>query len=290
MPFNIFKKYGYSVAENQTLLFMLNRFKEPIQYYEVTLAVVSFLGSCFAFFISPKKTRSHLLLYITLSAIVTVATFKIIRLESFWGLMVIPLVATSIAEIQRKYHTRLQAILSNSIGIMIATTLGFAVFVAAFKTGLYSPFQPWFGLGTYPGTDGAARFIKEKRVQGPIFNNYDVGGYLIYYLYPDYQVFVDNRPETYPVDFFADEYILPQEDPEAWDALTEKYEINVIVFYRHDLTNWGQAFLIARIQDENWIPVFVDNFSIIFVKNTAQNEDLIKLFTLPDEMFRITEN
>ena len=83
---------------------------------------------------------------------------------------------------------------------------------------------------------------------------------------------------------------MPQEDPEAWDALSEKYEINVIVFYRHDLTNWGQAFLIARIQDENWIPVFVDNFSIIFVKNTAQNEDLIKLFTLPDEMFRITEN
>jgi len=55
-------------------------------------------------------------------------------------------------------------------------------------------------------------FFKENNLQGPIFNNYDIGGYLIFNLFPQEKVFVDNRPETYSSEFFQEDYIPMQED------------------------------------------------------------------------------
>ena len=50
----------------------------------------------------------------------------------------------------------------------------------------------------------ALRFLRTEQLRGPIFNNFDVGGYLIYSLYPRERVYVDNRPEAYPATFFAE--------------------------------------------------------------------------------------
>ena len=57
------------------------------------------------------------------------------------------------------------------------------------------------GIGLAKDDQKAAEFFKKENIQGPIFNNYDIGGYLIYYLYPGQKVFVDNRPEVYPKEF-----------------------------------------------------------------------------------------
>jgi hypothetical protein len=57
-----------------------------------------------------------------------------------------------------------------------------------------------------------------KNLKGPIFNNFDIGSYLIFRLYnkslpAGRQVFVDGRPEAYPASFFQITYILMQQDP-----------------------------------------------------------------------------
>ena len=39
----------------------------------------------------------------------------------------------------------------------------------------------------------AVDFIAEKSLPEPLFNPYEWGGYLIWRLYPDYQVFIDSR-------------------------------------------------------------------------------------------------
>ncbi|PIP87416.1 hypothetical protein COW81_00305, partial [Candidatus Campbellbacteria bacterium CG22_combo_CG10-13_8_21_14_all_36_13] len=61
--------------------------------------------------------------------------------------------------------------------------------------------------------DGAVNFVLENDIQGNMFNNFDIGGYLIYRLYPDRKVFVDNRPEAYPAEFFEKVYKPMQESP-----------------------------------------------------------------------------
>ncbi|MBL8012248.1 MAG: hypothetical protein JNN05_00225, partial [Candidatus Omnitrophica bacterium] len=118
--------------------------------------------------------------------------------------------------------------------------------------------------------------------------NYDIGGYLIFYLYPRIKVFVDNRPEVYTISFFRDKYIPMQENNDVWKKMDGQYGFNMIIFYRHDLTPWGQNFLVSRIQDSQWAPVFVDMFCIIFLKRNEQNHSVIERFELPRNMFAVT--
>jgi len=66
-----------------------------------------------------------------------------------------------------------------------------------------------------------------------------------------------------------------------------KYQFNAIYFYRHDMTPWGQPFLIKRIRDPEWAPVFVDDFTLIMVKRNLYNRGLIERFELPQSMFSV---
>ena len=280
MPLTIFSNYGYSVAENQTLLFMLERFKAPLQYYELFLVLIGVGGGLLAFRHS-KKSSDRTLFFTTavLFFVLGSATFRVIRLESFWGLLSIPYFAFLVAHFGKKVSLtklRISATLQ-----MLGSTIGFAVLLLIGWSGLFTPLSARTGLGLLPGVSGAAEFITSEQLSGPIFNNYDIGGYILFYLFPSERVFIDNRPEAYPVHFFEDEYMQPQESNQEWQALQAKYHFNLIVFYRHDLTPWAQKFLIARIDDPQWAPVFVDATTIIFLKKTPENAETIEKLQLP---------
>ena len=77
------------------------------------------------------------------------------------------------------------------------------------------------------------------------------------------------------------------ESEDKWHELDNKYNFNVIYYYRHDNTEHGQPFLIRRLQDPEWAPVFVDNWTIIILKRNQQNSSIIKRFELPPSMFSV---
>jgi hypothetical protein len=102
-------------------------------------------------------------------------------------------------------------------------------------------------------------------------------------------VFTDNRPEAYSLAHFQQEYIPAQEDNAKWESLMHKYQFNAIFFSRRDLTPWGQNFLVARVKDALWVPVFVDSYNIIFVKqDNPANSEVIKKYAIPKEMFGLS--
>jgi hypothetical protein len=144
-----------------------------------------------------------------------------------------------------------------------------------------------FSFGLAPKVNAAADFFKKENLQGPIFNNYDIGGYLIYNLYPQEKVFVDNRPEAYPADFFQKIYIPMQENEEEWKRQLAEFQFNVIFFHLNDYTPCGQKFMLKRIQDPEWAPVFADQFVIIFLKRNELNKNTINHFEIPKERFSI---
>jgi hypothetical protein len=110
---------------------------------------------------------------------------------------------------------------------------------------------------------------------------------MIFGLFPKEKVFVDNRPEAYPKEFFSQVYIPMQENEDLWKEESVKNKFNVIFFYRLDYTPWGQKFLINRIKDPAWAPVFIDKETIIFLQRNKQNTEVIKKYELPKEMFTI---
>jgi len=139
-----------------------------------------------------------------------------------------------------------------------------------------------------PEVNVAAEFYKSQNIKGPIFNNYDIGGYLIFHLFPEEKVFVDNRPEAYSVDFFQKIYVPAQEKKEEWLKLDQKYNFNTIFFSHLDLTPWGQNFLIQKVSDSAWAPVFADEYNIIFLKRNTQNAEIIKEYEIPKSNFGVT--
>ena len=139
-----------------------------------------------------------------------------------------------------------------------------------------------FGLNT---SLKSVEFFKANGLRGPVLNNYDIGGYLIFNLFPAEKVFVDNRPEAYPSEFFKKIYQPMQEDEIQWQKQLDHFKFNVIFFYRLDQTPWAQPFLFRRTQDPDWTPIYVDDESLILVRNTEQNAREIRRHALPREIF-----
>jgi len=169
---------------------------------------------------------------------------------------------------------------------MTSPILIMLITVSCLRSGLFTPNISQLGTGLIPNQLASTKFFNQH-LSGPVFNNYDIGGFLIFGLYPRTQVYVDNRPEAYPIDFLTN-YSLAQEKSEVWQALDDKEQFQSIFFFRHDQTTWAQPFLIDRIQDPNWIPVFVDDQVLILAKKNEQNKEVINEFALPENIFQIS--
>jgi hypothetical protein len=138
------------------------------------------------------------------------------------------------------------------------------------------------GIGLGLGTKGtyAANFFLVNNIQGPIFNNFDIGSYLDYRFYPQQKVFVDGRPEAYPPEFFQKMYIPMQESGKNFETIDKIYHFNSIFYLYTEQTPWGQDFLKDTIENPMWKPVYLDENMVILVKNNTTNSSIIKKFTI----------
>lgn len=276
-PFKIFANYGYRVLENQSVFFLERVISVPvIIYFKVALILLllSWLYKFFRFFkFKEKISRVDLLFSLTFSVL---ALIQIRNFELF-GLFSLVAISGNLSSFRLDYSKYL---IIPALGVML-------VFMLVLSPGYWEGHR--YGLGAAQGIEKAGEFFLKEKIKGPVFNNYDIGGYLIYYLYPEEKVFVDNRPEGYPAEFFTETYVPMQEDNAVWKKEDGKYKFNAIFFYRQDLTPWAQTFLVSRIKDPDWAPVFVDNYNIIFLKRNEVNSAVIKQFELPANMFNINK-
>lgn len=113
-------------------------------------------------------------------------------------------------------------------------------------------------------------------MKGPIFNNFDIGSYLIFRLYPKEKVFIDGRPEAYPSSFFQTVYIPMQQHEKFFNDQDDTYHFNTIIFSHTDQTPWAKEFLSRIVRNKNWQAVYLDETSIIFLKRNRENEQVNK--------------
>jgi hypothetical protein len=300
-PLILLKEYGYPIVENlPTLAVQRGNPGEPAWWYFEGMLLVS-IGLSFAV-VNRKNYRNHLAELATL-AVFSILAWRYSRAVTLFALLSWPIICIYIEKLEWVSHNR-RAWNGAAFGAVIAVLL----LGLLFKNHHYSPYQklhvgvlqptlantrfylPTFlkglpdWLGLYPGVNRAAEFFKENEVEGPIFNNYDIGSYLIFHLFPEHRVFVDNRPEAYSVDFFRNVYIPVQNDDALWHAIAAKAGFNTIFFYRNDLTSWGNRFLEYRLTDPDWALVYLDAYAFIFLKRNEKNARIIETheIRLPD--------
>ncbi len=278
VPLTMFREYGYRLVENQSVPFLLSRFAMPSLWLFIGVFVVLAATLLMAWFRARRVLPfSEVLIAIGVSAI----AWGAYRNLTLFGLLAIPLIATGVEALWAARPPR------NERWMTLAAALMWCVVV-------FGPSSVWSppserGIGLEAGDHAAADFVKREHLQGPTFNNYDIGGYLIFHLFPAHRVFVDNRPEAYSASFFTDVYVPMQENEAVWRKVDAQYGFNLIAFHRHDLTPWGQPFLIRRVDDPAWAPVFVDQDTIIFLKRNERNQSVINRFEVPRSAFQVVK-
>jgi len=151
-----------------------------------------------------------------------------------------------------------------------ASILSLLVFVLLFVnvsyfTLRYGTYNKWFGAGleSFAPVKEVA-FLKKYRLQGPIFNDYTIGGYLLWRLYPDYKVFIDPRLGLFCKQVAPDywEFTSKPVTPEAIRRFTQKYPFKIAIIHYRELP------LIFDFLNAEWqLLYFEQNAAILIHKS-----------------------
>jgi hypothetical protein len=285
-PFLILNEYGMPVIENFSIGGILRAGYNflPLIYFLIILGLVT-LSWVYAVI----KNRSSLSLgNFLLSAFFFAMAWSAIRNFAFFAYVALPLAAVNLKNVLGEEG---KVSSSPSILKVSAALAGIAFLLIIIKPAYFvSSNRGRVGIGLEEANSAAAEFLRKEKIQGPIFNNFDVAGYLVYYLYPGQRVFVDNRPEAYPAAFFTDVYFPMQSDEAKWAAISRDYRFNVIVFNYRERTVRGEQFIIRRVLDPMWAPVYLDKDIIILAKRDGPNQPVIAKYELPKERVLMQSN
>ena len=285
-PFFILNEYGVPVIENYSVGAILRAGYNflPLIYFVIIFSLIS-LSWVYAVI----KNRSSLSLgNFLLSAFFFAMAWSAIRNFAFFAYFALPLAAVNLKNLLGEED---KTSLSPSI-LKVSVALIGIVFVLIMINPAYfvSSNRGRVGIGLEEANGAAAEFLRKEKIQGPIFNNFDVAGYLVYYLFPGLRVFVDNRPEAYPVRFFTDIYFPMQSDETKWADTSHDYGFNVIVFNYRERSARGEQFIVRRVLDPMWAPVYLDKNIIILAKRDGPNQPVIAKYELPKERVLMQSN
>ena len=256
-PFSVFQNYGYSIEENQNIFFLWSIFpKQSILFFFIAAPIL--LTSLLLNFKRVYPFEWLISIFFTILAVLSVRNFPLFAIATF-----IPL-AKALSNIKLSLPKYFQT-------AFLILLLGLAVFETH---DVYT--KKSFGFGVEKGAKDAVDFFIVNNLKGPIFNNFDIGSYLLYRLYPkdlpagrQEKVFIDGRPEAYPASFFQDTYIPMQLDDRKFGIQDQKYNFNTIFFSHTDQTPWAEQFLKQIILNKKWNMVYLDDFSVIYTQDKS---------------------
>jgi hypothetical protein len=267
-PFNIFRNYGYTIVENQNLFFLSQVISNIHIRYFFWICPFVIIG-IITLFMKGRYLTSFLLFFFFCLA------FYQIRHFPFFALIAIPTLAEAFqifGSFWMSYHKKAKEHKSYiQIGI-IGFLMIFQFFIGIFfmSNGYSRTFDKgkMFGINVEEKGKNAADFMLKNDLPKNVFNNFDIGGYFIYKLYPKYNVFVDNRPEAYPADFMQNVYIRMQENPKLRTEIFKKYNIHTVFFSHTDQTPWAVSFMQEITQEKKWKLVYYDSYIMILSDQT----------------------
>jgi hypothetical protein len=122
--------------------------------------------------------------------------------------------------------------------------------------------------------EGAANYVLEHHLSGPMFNTYEQGGYLIWRLWPQERVFIDGRSlservyRDYQTILFnrglpADQIVGPRAE------LLDRYNVQVVVMNTLDFVSgalYPLALALANPNTADWSLVYDDSQAVVFVR------------------------
>lgn len=279
-PLSVIGEYGYSIVENQTPFFLSKFHYRPATLFFFFTGLIALILSFFFNIVDIFKKRK----IFNLLAAGFASFFGIYAVRNFpiFAFVAVPLLVDNFSNIQSRFIELMKGVKEKlndeeSFSDKTLEKIGIIFLIIFLAGGVLFNLRK-LDLSVPLGARKAVDFVIENNIPGKMFNNYDIGSYLIWRLYPERRVFVDNRPEAYSVDFLQNIYIPMQEDEEAWEKYSKEYDFNFIIFELTDITPWARSFLKRIARDSEWPVIYSDKRTAVFVKRNSINENLIKKY------------
>ncbi len=269
-PLNVNQNYGYSIVENQTMFLLESiNFKNPNFFWVKISAFLLVLSLLIGLIRRRFNLKNYLLAVFAL-------TLAMLNVRSFPYLVFLslPAVLNNFGLTQKNAFTFILLLVTSAF---LLSESFFYLNGAYYK---YKDDQHQVGFKLVESVKGGMDYVLANNLEGPVYNNFDIGSYIIFRGYPKYQVFVDGRPEAYPKDFFQQIYIPSQADYTKFKELEEKYGFKTIIFSHTDQTPWGRNFLQNVIKDQTWKLVYTDDFMLVLVKDSVAKQKNLKAVDL----------
>jgi hypothetical protein len=159
--------------------------------------------------------------------------------------------------ISRKLSLRLRTVVA-------ALVLGCAGYFCAHAAASGLAFQAMAEKNLYPR--GAVSFVADHSLPANLLNDYTFGGYMIWRLYPEYQVYVDGRADLYGDEFLAQyvEIYNAERDPQPF---LDRNRINTVVLS----PSAGLTIILRMLTVQGgWKLEYEDPRAVIFIRTHPQ--------------------
>jgi len=123
----------------------------------------------------------------------------------------------------------------------------------------------------------AAAFIQREQLPGNIYEEYALGGYAAWSLGPEYPDFIDGRGDRLRPDLVVEQRKLYIEDPDSrlWEEEADRWNFNAVLVSTAGFRSLQKMNPSAFCRSASWRPVYMDEVSLVFVRNLPQNRPWI---------------
>lgn len=178
------------------------------------------------------------------------------------------------------WHRFLHTVTSQRI-IFLFLLLGLlsSLILHIYRTGFDAKRQfQLFGIGTFEIGKYAYDFIEQQGLQGPMFNNYDIGGYLLFRGAPERKVFLDGRNVDYGFAYMQ-KAVEADRDPRLWQELTAQYGFTyAVIEYGSQSFRDPIPYVDHLDRDPAWALVYLDDWVAVYARRIPENAALIERF------------
>ena len=225
------------------------------------------------------------------AALLSAAAALATRHERFEALFAIVVVVVGGAVLTSAFEALSTKFREARAGLISCAGIGATVFVIALaclrsldlvddRSYLASTDLGSFGAGlSWWFPERAAAFVARQHLPGQIFNSYNVGGYLTWRLGPQYPDYIDGRFIPFGPQLFDRNARLMATPPDSleWQIESERLGINIILV---PLGRYNGLTLFPVLgpfcTSKVWVPVYIDEVSAVFVRQTPETKNLIK--------------
>ena len=142
---------------------------------------------------------------------------------------------------------------------VVVIILGVVTCIHGGRLGQHQAMNAHFDAKRFPVQ--SAEFVAEKNISDPIFSLDSWGGYLIYRLYPQGKVFVDDRHDFYGQKFLKD-YLQVVRATHNWEKKLNQDDVNCVLVP----SNSSIASLLK--ESPQWKLVHEDETAMLFQKQS----------------------